>query len=310
MGDPSGIGPEIVIKSLKNKEILKLADFVVIGDSKVFNKSNGLENALSKKVRLLDLDNVSNSEFRFGKLSAKYGKASLEYIDKAIALIKAGVVDCLVTAPVSKEAVSLSGNKFIGHTEYLAGAFGSDNFVMMFVGEKLKVALVTRHLPLKRVSTTLTTSLICSTITLTIAALKKYFGIANPKIGICSLNPHNGEGGHLGREELDIILPAIERVQPKIGNICGPLSSESVFFDSFRGRYDAVVAMYHDQGLIPFKMLYRDTGVNLTLGLPFIRVSPDHGVAFDIAGKNIANPNSMLESIRLAIKCTSSLKKA
>jgi 4-hydroxythreonine-4-phosphate dehydrogenase len=272
MGDPSGVGPEITLKALASPKIKGIADFLVIGET-------------------------------FAPRGASSGRASLEYIDKAIELIRSRAADALVTAPVSKEAIRSAGfPDFQGHTEYLAKKTGVKNFAMMFVGEALRVALVTRHIPLMRVPQALNSGMVFNTIELTNKCLKKYFRIRSPKIAVCGLNPHAGEGGAFGDEERRIISPAIKRAFKSFKNIRGPVSADVAFYHALKGKYDAVVAMYHDQALAPFKTLYFADGVNLTLGLPFIRTSPDHGTAFDIAGKGIADPTSMIEAIRLACR--------
>ena len=277
MGDPSGIGPEVTLKALASPEVKGLADFLVIGETSAPKGTSG-------------------------------GKASLEYIDKALELAMAGEVDAIVTAPVSKAAIREAGIKgFQGHTEYFAERTGTKKFVMMFVGKEMKVALVTRHVSLRSVPAILNSGMICDTITLTDKYLKRYFRIKSPRIGVCGLNPHAGEEGSFGNEEYKIIRPAIKKASKSVKNIYGPLPADVVFYDALKNKYDVVIAMYHDQGLAPFKTLYFNSGVNLTLGLPFIRTSPDHGTAFGIAGKGIADPTSMIEAIslacRLAKKC-------
>ncbi|MFA5142850.1 MAG: 4-hydroxythreonine-4-phosphate dehydrogenase PdxA [Candidatus Omnitrophota bacterium] len=275
MGDPSGIGPEVVLKTLASPKVRGLADFLVIGET-------------------------SSTASRLGA-----GRAALEYVDKALELIRDGQADALVTAPVNKASIRQAGFPgFQGHTEYMAAKFAVKDFAMMFVGEKLKVIPVTRHVPLKSVSAILTPGLIYRTIALTRKSLKEYFRIKAPRIAVCGLNPHAGEMGAFGDEERRKIGPAVKKASA-FGHIYGPLPADAVFYDALNGRYDAVVTMYHDQGLAPFKMLYFDSGVNLTLGLPFIRTSPDHGTAFDIAGKGIADPGSMIEAVRLACRLVS-----
>ena len=229
------------------------------------------------------------------------GRASLEYIDEAVELLRSGQADALVTAPVNKSSIRSAGNPgFQGHTEYLAKKFKVKNFAMMFVGSDLKVSLVTRHLALRSVPKVLNSGMVYRTIMLTNKYLKEYFRIKAPRIAVCGLNPHAGENGAFGSEEARVISPAIRLASKVSKNICGPIPADTVFHDALCKKYDAVVAIYHDQALAPFKMLYFDSGVNLTLGLPFVRTSPDHGTAFDIAGLGIADPTSMIEAIRLA----------
>lgn len=262
-GDPEGIGPEITKKALRDPEIKGLADFFVIEPK---------------------------------------DKTGFDAIKKAVDILKKTKTAALVTAPVNKEAINRSGIPFQGHTEYLAKATNTKKFAMMLCGGPLKVAIVTRHVPLKKVSGILTQAKIIETAELTASGLKKYFGVKEPKIGVCALNPHCGEGGKIGREEQDMIIPAIRKIRSFIPGIQGPISGDVIFYMAYSGKLDAVVSMYHDQGLGPLKMIAFEKGVNVTLGLPFVRTSPDHGTAYDIAGKGIANPSSMKEAIKLAVK--------
>ncbi len=262
-GDPKGIGPEVTKKALEDPEIKRLADFFVI-------KAND--------------------------------KTGFSAIEKAVEILKKYQVDALVTAPVNKEAINKSGISFQGHTEYLAKTTSTKKFAMMLCGDRLKVTTVTRHVPLKKVSGILTTAKIIEAVRLTDCGLKKYFGIKNPRIGVCALNPHCGEGGKIGAEEQDIIIPAIKEIRRFVPKIQGPISGDVIFHTAYNGKLDAVISMYHDQGLGPLKMVAFEKGVNVTLGLPFIRTSPDHGTAYDIALQGIANPCSMKEAIKLAVR--------
>ncbi len=301
-GDPSGVGAEVALKALASPKISGLANFLLIGDAYVIETLKK-DMKLKPKVPLLDLGNVPPKTFRYGALSAAFGKASLEYIDKALEIIKSGEADALVTAPVNKLAIKSSGvSDFEGHTEYLAAHTGAKDVAMMFVGKSLKVTLVTRHTALKDVPGALSPEHIYRTIMLTHKYLKDFFGIRNPRIGVSGLNPHAGEGGIFGDEEKTLISPAIKKALQQIAGVSGPIPPDVIFYECLNKKFDAVVAMYHDQALIPFKMLYFKEGVNLTLGLPFIRTSPDHGTAFDIAGKGIADPTSMAEAIMLACR--------
>lgn len=278
MGDPSGIGPEVALKALASPKVKGLADFLLIGDAE-------------------------KKSFRYGRIDPACGRAAIQYIDRAVELIKKGEADALVTGPVNKSAIRASGiANFEGHTEYLAGAARVRDFAMMFVGKSLKITLVTRHIALKDVARSVSAEKIYRVIALTHKYLFEYFGIKRPRIGVAGLNPHAGEGGSFGREEEDIIKPAIRKASGKFGHITGPFPPDVVFYDALNKRFDAVVAMYHDQALIPFKMLHFKDGVNVTLGLPFVRTSPDHGTAFDIAGKGVADPASMIEAIALACR--------
>jgi len=261
-GDPRGIGPEVTRKALEDPRIKGLADFLVIRSS---------------------------------------DKTGFDAVEKAVEIIKKYRVDALVTAPVNKEAINRSGIPFQGHTEYLAQATGTKKFAMMLCGGKLKVVPVTRHVPLKKVPGLLTGLKIIDAIKLTDSALKKYFRITRPRIGVCALNPHCGEGGKIGAEEQDIIIPAVKKIRRFVPAIQGPISGDIIFYMAYNGRLDAVISMYHDQGLGPLKMVAFEKGVNVTLGLPFIRTSPDHGTAYDIADIGIADPSSMKEAIKLAV---------
>lgn len=299
-GDPGGIGPEVTLKALASPKVMGLADFLVIGDSFVYDKLKR-DLGLTLSVPLLNIPNVPRKSFSYGKSRAAYGSASIEYIDKALELIESHKAAALVTAPVNKSSIRASGLKgFEGHTEYLARMTATKDFAMMFVGPGLKVSLVTRHIALKEVSESLSADNIYRTIALTHKYLVKYFKIRNPRIAVSGLNPHAGEGGSFGKEEKRIIVPAIRKASLRMGGVTGPVPSDTVFYEALKRKYDCVVAMYHDQALAPFKMLYFYNGVNLTIGLPFIRTSPDHGTAFNIAGKGIADPVSMIEAIKLA----------
>lgn len=305
IGDPFGIGPEIVLNALASRKLRGLANFLIIGDRSVLSSLPKFLNAAIRTnphISISDLRLISEGAIRWGRRSALSGRASLAYIDYALKLIKDGQADCLVTAPVSKEAISRTGVEFSGHTEYIAKAFKTDKFAMMLMGGPLRVTLVTRHLPLKAVAKAITEEEISDCIELSHAALKRYFGINRPRIGVASLNPHGGEGGSIGKEEECVIKPAVARAKKRFKDITGPVSSEALFYEAFRGRLDCVIAMYHDQGLTPLKMVARDKSVNVTLGLPFVRTSPGHGTAFDIAGKGLANAESMIEAINLAIE--------
>ncbi|MDP2938987.1 MAG: 4-hydroxythreonine-4-phosphate dehydrogenase PdxA [Candidatus Omnitrophota bacterium] len=306
MGDPSGIGPEVIAKAIKKLRLNKRIKLLVIGDRFVLQKFTG---KLPANCDILDLKNVRQKKFSFGKINLSYGRAAIDYLEKAVGLIKDKTIDCLVTAPINKKAISLAGFKWIGHTEYLAKEFNLKDFVMMFAADKLKVSLATRHISLKEVPIHLNKEAIFKTICLSSDYLKKYFKIRNPKIGVCGLNPHAGENGLLGKEDNLIIKPAVEMAKRKNKNVSGPYPSDTIFYQAIKGNFDCIVAMYHDQGMIPIKTLFFDRVVNLTLGLPFIRTSPSHGTAFDIAGRNIANPSSMIEAIKLANKLTSTIAK-
>ncbi|MDP8266712.1 MAG: 4-hydroxythreonine-4-phosphate dehydrogenase PdxA [Candidatus Aceula meridiana] len=298
MGDPCGIGPEIIAKALCHPQVNKLGNFHIIGDYQVFSK-------YAKKpvanTTFLDLKNISKP-LEIATVNKKAGQASLEYLDTALSLLKAKKFSALVTGPVCKEAVQMVIPKFKGHTEYLANFFGIKKYDMMFVVDQLKIVVATRHIPLSKVSKAITLKSIYQTIDLTAKSLKTFFKLKNPKIAICGLNPHAGEGGGIGKEEVTTITPAIKKAQRLYPKVLGPFAADTLFCPSALKKFDAVIAMYHDQGLIPTKATSFNKLVNFTIGLPIIRTSPAHGTAFDIVGKNKANPSSMIESIKLAAR--------
>jgi 4-hydroxythreonine-4-phosphate dehydrogenase len=313
MGDPSGIGPSILLKAIRR--LRGSAEFLIIGDAWVLGK---VENALGARlfkyqgVRLIDLKNVPRKDFAFGKIRAEYGKASIEYLDKAMDLLIAKEIDCLVTCPISKEAVKLAGFRFPGHTEYLAQCTATRDFAMMLLNRRLKFSLLTTHIPLKDVSSQINKGIIRKNIVLVVTSLKKLWAIKKPRIVVCGLNPHASDGGIIGKEELAILKPALKGLRIRLKAVIeGPVSSDAAILKASKGKFDAVVAMYHDQALIPLKLTGYETGVNMTLGLPFVRTSPLHGTAFDIAAiPSLADPSSLIEAIKLAVKCTSTQKKA
>ena len=308
IGDPSGIGPAITLKAINR--LRGIADFVVIGDKWVLSRFSVLGSRFSDE-NIVDLNNVVHKNFKSGEVRAEYGKASIEYLEKALEMINTGGIDCLVTAPISKEAMNKGGFKYSGHTEFLSERTGRKDLAMMLLNKKLKFSLATRHIPLKNVALQLKKEKLSKTIVQTYASLKKLFLIRNPKIVVCGLNPHASDNGLIGEEENKIIKPVINKLKKSIKNLVGPISADVAILKSMQKEYDCVIAMYHDQALIPLKLLSGFPGVNITLGLPFVRTSPLHGTAFDIADKPaLADPDSMIEAIRLAIQCTSNLKKA
>jgi len=307
MGDPSGIGPAITAAAIKR--LKGLADFVIIGDKWVFNK---IQNSKFKiqNYKFIDLNNVSHKNFEFGKIRAEYGRASVEYLDKALELIKTKEIDCLVTCPISKEAINKAGFAYAGHTEYLSERTHTRDSVMMLLNKRLKFSLVTRHIPLRKVSSRINQESLYKTIFLTSWALKKLFLVKQPRIVVCGLNPHASDNGLIGFEENKIIRPLLKGLKRKIKNLAGPISADTAIAQANRQEFDCVIAMYHDQALIPLKLYGNFRGVNITLGLPFVRTSPLHGTAFDIAkNRSPADPESLIEAILLAVKCTSNLKR-
>jgi 4-hydroxythreonine-4-phosphate dehydrogenase len=309
MGDPSGIGPAITVEAVN--KLSGIADFVIIGDSSLLNKIPGFTNLLRRNIEIVDLQNVDIKRFKPGKVKAEYGRASVEYLDKALELVKKEAIDCLVTCPISKESINLAGFSYSGHTEYFIKKAEARQAVMMLLNKYLRFSLVTRHLSLKDVPEDLKINEIYQVAFATYQSLKDIFGISNPKIVLSGLNPHASDNGLIGDEEGRVIEPAAKRLKMKIRGVYGPLPADIAIYKAFNGEYDAVIAMYHDQALIPLKITGADSGVNMTLGLKFIRTSPLHGTAFDLAAKGeLANPDSLIAAIKLALKCTSIQKRA
>jgi 4-phospho-D-threonate 3-dehydrogenase / 4-phospho-D-erythronate 3-dehydrogenase len=322
MGDPAGVGPEVVLKALSHPAVERACRIVILGDRGVLERTqkklgSEVELALHKPGspwpranRTLDsLTALSTAECRPGHPSRACGEAVYRYVTEAARLALAGSVDAIATAPLNKKVLQMAGHHYPGHTELLAEIAGVPECRMMLIGSKLKVVLVTVHLPLMRVSRELTSGKIRATLELTDQALRRYFSRARPKLAVAALNPHAGEEGIFGHEERKIILPAVEQARKRGIRAFGPFAADSLFYQAARGDYDAVVCMYHDQGLIPLKLLHFIGGVALTLGLPFVRTSVDHGTAYDIAGKNKADETSMKEAILLAARLARQTKQ-
>ncbi|MBI5778219.1 MAG: 4-hydroxythreonine-4-phosphate dehydrogenase PdxA [Planctomycetes bacterium] len=321
-GDPKGIGPEVVIKALTSAPIQNLRaelNFLIVGPTEPIAQTAGLLDASAKSGAWLSGDfnptrlktpeipsGENNNIFLYEPMPAGESRGGLDYILTAIEIMKSNPAAGLVTAPVSKEAINKTGFNFTGHTELLAQKTLSRKVTMMFTAPQLKVTLVTTHIAYKKVLLYLTTDKIFSTIEQTDDGLRKYFNVAQPRIAVCGLNPHAGEGQAFGREESRIIEPAIKLGRQRKINCIGPFPADSVFYRAVKGEFDVVVALYHDQGLIPIKTLAFSNAIQVTLGLPFIRTSPAHGVAYDLAGKGIANPASMIEAVKLAASMVSS----
>ncbi|MBI4197232.1 MAG: 4-hydroxythreonine-4-phosphate dehydrogenase PdxA [Deltaproteobacteria bacterium] len=279
MGDPQGVGPEVVQKALRSSLVWRSCRPIVFGDPHLFS-------------------------FRESKrLTARQcGILSAHFIRQAATAALKKEIDAIVTAPISKERLHKAGYLYPGHTEFLAGMARIRDVRMMMTGPHLTVVLHSIHIPIKNVAPSLKVKEIAQTIELTDQALKKWFRLRRPRIAIAALNPHAGEGGAFGDEEKKLIEPAVQKARRKEISAFGPYAPDTIFCRAVRGEFDAIVAMYHDQGLIPLKLLDFDRAVNLTIGLPFIRTSVDHGTAFDIAGKGKADPRSMIEAILLAAK--------
>jgi len=259
-------------------------------------------------VPVLSLSNLSPGRGPTDIPSGEASRASFLYVEKAGELAREGQVQAIVTDPVSKEAISRAGIPFLGHTEYFAQISRTKKFVMMLAGKRLKVALVTTHLALNEVSPSLSGEKILSVIEVTGRGLQDYFGLKGPRIAVAALNPHAGEGGLFGSEE-KLISRAIQRASDRGLNVSGPWPADSLFHRAVGGEFDVVVCMYHDQGLIPLKLLHFEDAVNVTLGLPFIRTSVDHGVAYDIAGKGVASSRSMEAAVRIAARMARQKRK-
>lgn len=303
-GDPAGIGPEVVVKALADSDVSALADWKVLTDATVLNavESRGAGTVLANlpTVSVLDLQQLTPSDVTPGKLSAACGRAALEYIRVATRLCVEGQADAMVTAPVNKQAIALTRPDFAGHTEFIAELCGAREPRMLLVNDRLRVVHVSTHVALRK-ACELDSPRILRTIELGHEALK-LLGFDRPRIAVCGLNPHAGENGLFGDEEQKFILPAVESARAA-GFCCeGPLPADTTFWKALRGDYDLVVAMYHDQGHVPMKLLDFEHTVNVSLGLPIIRTSVDHGTAFDIAGKNLADPTSMKSALRLAVR--------
>ncbi len=299
LGDPSGIGPEVTAKALHDPAIARLAHFKVIGDEVLFKK---FKFPRTPSCELIGINKIHPFDFPFKDVHNASAAASLAYLETAVGMLKDKKLDGLVTAPVSKEAISALGVPFSGHTEYLADNFGVTKFEMMFHSPLLRLIIATRHLPLKDVPEALSREGILGTLRLANQSFQKLFKIKKPAIALAGLNPHAGEGGLLGHEEKTIISLAIKDAQDEGIRAFGPFAADTLFSEKNFKKYDLFIAMYHDQGLAPLKALFFNQLVNVTLGLPFIRTSPSHGTAFDIAGKNKADPSSMIEAIKFCAR--------
>ena len=282
VGDPAGIGPEIVAKAAADPSVRAVCQPIVF-------------------------DTPSEVNVRAGETSAAAGRAAYDTIVRAVDAAKRGDVDAIATAPVNKLAFARAGLEWKGHTDLLAHLCGTTRVAMMFHSPQLKVVLITVHVPLKDVSSQLTPALVDQTIALTVDAMDG-FGTPRPRLALAGLNPHAGENGVLGDEDDRVLVPAVRRAQESGVAITGPIPGDTVFVRASRGEFDCVIACYHDQGLIPVKLLAFGTAVNVTIGLPIIRTSVDHGTAFDIAGKGVADPGSMIAAVKLAAEMASHLR--
>jgi len=314
LGDPAGVGPEIAAKAWEKRRQEGLHPFFVVGDVRsieavwagpVARISSPDEAAgiFGEALPLIQLEDAG--EIIPGAPNIAGARCSLDSLELAVGLARSGAACGLVTGPVSKAQLYGIGFSHPGQTEFVAERCGiaRENVVMMLAGPTLRTVPITTHVPLKDVSGLITVEIIMSRARTTERGLSRDFGIANPRLAMAGFNPHAGESGALGREEIDIVIPAIERLREEGILIEGPLAADTMFHPRARARYDAALCLYHDQALIPLKTLHFDEGVNITLGLPIIRTSPDHGTAFNIAGKNAADPGATIAAIRLAHQC-------
>lgn len=316
MGDGAGVGPEIIMKALKDPNLYESCLPFVIGDAKLLERANGIVNS-GLNVRIVqnmeeahfqygtvdcfDL-NLLPADLPFGQVSAEAGNAAFRYLEKSIQLAKEGLIDAICTAPLNKEALHKGGHLYPGHTEILASLTGTDDYCMLLSSPKLKVIHVTTHVGIIDAVKLINPARVFTVVQLAHQTLLKA-GYTDPRICVCGINPHAGENGLFGYgEEAEKIVPAVEKAKAEGINVVGPLPADTLFFRAVRGDFDIVVAMYHDQGHGPIKVLGLESGVNITVGLPIIRTSVDHGTAFDIAGKGIAEELSLKEALRQAIE--------
>jgi len=316
MGDAAGIGPEVIVKALLSEQVYQLCRPLVVGEGMAVRKAVKLVGrpvtlhtvevvteveGQSGTIDLLDLHNLNDKEVVTGRVCKACGKAAVEYIMTATRLVQEGQVKALVTAPISKEATRLAGYGEMGHLELLAHAIGATEYATMLLSGRLRVVHLSTHYSLKNACDLVTRERVLARLKLTHQSFKEW-GIEHPRIAVAALNPHAGEGGLLGSEEIEEILPAIQEAKGLAISASGPFPADSIFNRALSGEFDVVLAMYHDQGHIPIKVHGFERSVSVALGLPFIRTSVDHGTAFDIAGKGIANPQSLEEAIKLAVR--------
>lgn len=314
MGDPAGIGPEIILKALSDKKIYEYCSPIVIGEVSILEKTekfvcsglsiNKIEKTDERKsvsgvIDVIDMCNIKADEVEWGKINGAAGKAAYEYIEKTAILGMANEIDAIATTPINKESIKAANVEFIGHTEMLAHLTGTNDPLTMFQVRNLRVFFLSRHVSLRESCDIVKKEKLENYIKRSLEALVK-LGLESPLLAVAGLNPHNGEHGMFGDEEEKEIIPAIEKCREEGMNVTGPLPADSVFAMALKGKYDGVLSLYHDQGHIATKTVDFERTISLTLGMPFLRTSVDHGTAFDIAGKGIASGVSMKEAIRLA----------
>ncbi|ADL07426.1 4-hydroxythreonine-4-phosphate dehydrogenase PdxA [Thermosediminibacter oceani] len=312
MGDPAGVGPEISLKAAASVDVSGVARPLILGSGPVLRyyadllklsvplrSINSPEDYLDGFVNYIPVNNLSLTDFEVGKVSSLCGRAAYEYLEAGVKMALRGEVSAIATAPLNKEALHRAGLEFAGHTEILAKLTGTKDYAMMLVAGNLRVIHVSTHVAIRKACDLVKEERVYKTVTMAAAAAGS-LGIRDPRIAIAGLNPHAGEKGLFGDEEIKEIVPAVEKAREQGFDVYGPLSPDTVFLKASRGEYDVVVAMYHDQGHIAVKMAGFEKGVNITVGLPIIRTSVDHGTAFDIAGNGIADERSMVEAVKLA----------
>ncbi|MBQ8802112.1 MAG: 4-hydroxythreonine-4-phosphate dehydrogenase PdxA [Tyzzerella sp.] len=323
IGDPAGVGPEIVAKSVASKEVFDVANTVVIGDKKVMEQAiriSGVDlkiNVIEEPedgdysegvLNIIDLDNINIDEFEFGKVNGKCGKAAFAYIAKSIELANAGKVDAVATTPINKESLRAGDVNFIGHTEIFGELTNTEDPLTMFETNGMRIFFLTRHVSLRDMLDLIKKDRIKDYVKRCLIALEK-LGVKEGTMAIAGLNPHSGEHGLFGWEEVNEITPAIEELQAEGYNVVGPIGADSVFHQAAIGRYNSVLSLYHDQGHIAAKTLDFEKTISITNGMPILRTSVDHGTAFDIAGKGVVSAVSMIEAILLAAKYAPSFTK-
>ncbi|MHA8066549.1 4-hydroxythreonine-4-phosphate dehydrogenase PdxA [Aquirufa sp. ROCK2-A2] len=315
LGDYNGIGPEIILKALSSPKILNWCTPIIYGSQKVLNfyrkqldlkewniqTIQSLDQIQKSQTYLISAFDDSQTFIEPGKVTPEAGKAAFDCLEKAAKDLDTGTLSALVTAPINKHNIQSEAFHFPGHTEYLTDRFEAKSSLMMMVSENFRMGVATGHIPLLEVSSKLNAELLRTKIDLFLASLREDFGIEKPKLAVLGLNPHAGESGLLGQEEINIIQPVIDEYRSKGQIVLGPYPADGFFGKAQFREFDGVLGMYHDQGLIPFKYIAFETGVNFTAGLPIIRTSPDHGTAYDIAGKNQADPSSFLHALYLAL---------
>ncbi len=316
LGDPNGIGPEVVLKSLHDPSIMPSMTPVIVGSAHVLRVHADVlgfsdldihvvdevpDEVPYGDVAVLDVADEPEPPVSFGAVTAEGGRLAMKAVERAVDACLAGTVDAMATAPISKEAINKAGYDVPGHTEFIAERTDSAKPTMMMVAGSLRVGLVTSHVPLSAVPDLVTEETILEKLAVIEAALRQDFAIEDPKLAVLGLNPHTGEGGAFGHEEEETIAPALEAARQEGFRVEGPLAADGFFGTQLDTGFDAVLAMYHDQGLVPFKALAFDHGVNYTAGLPIVRTSPDHGTAHDIAGKGMALPGSMRSALEVAV---------